>query len=104
VYENTDGQKHFLAVGDPVDEEIDNPVIWRMVETTTGVWAEMKALRSPIDASHDRSTRATLLEHARMGRSVVQGGPGNTFVEVTPAEIFARYGFDEFGRPLPDAE
>lgn len=75
-----------------------------MIETQTSRLDEIRARRSATDASHYRSTRVALLEHARMGRSVVQGGPGNTIVEVTPAEIFARYGFDEFGRPLPESE
>lgn len=44
------------------------------------------------------ATRDALLEHARMGRSVHESRSGK-IVEVTPAEIFARYGFDEFGRP-----
>jgi hypothetical protein len=72
-----------------------------MVDTETSRIDEILARRSATDASHYRSTREALLEHARMGRSVVQGGPNNTVIEVTPAEIFARYGFDEFGRPLP---
>ena len=37
-----------------------------------------------------------MLEHARMGRSVV-GSRGGVIYETSPAEIFARYGFDEFG-------
>jgi hypothetical protein len=72
-----------------------------MVETKSSLWEEMKSLRSAIDDSHYRSTRAALLEHARLGHSVPQGD-GDTLVWVTPAEIFARYGFDEFGRPLPE--
>jgi len=42
--------------------------------------------------------RDAFLEHARMGRAVYEQ-PNGKIVEVTPAEIFARYGFDEFGRP-----
>lgn len=51
-----------------------------------------------IDAAHQAATRETLLEHARMGRSVCESRDGK-IVDVTPAEIFARYGLDEFGRP-----
>ncbi|HSQ55583.1 MAG TPA: hypothetical protein VLM40_07540 [Gemmata sp.] len=40
-----------------------------------------------------------LLGHARLGRSVHESHNGK-IVTITPAEIFARYGFDEFGRPL----
>jgi hypothetical protein len=49
------------------------------------------------------ATRDALLEHARMGRSVCEGRDGKV-VWITPAEIFARYGFDEFGRPVAVAE
>ncbi len=63
----------------------------------------MLARRAITDASHAESTRVALLEHARMGRSVPQGTPERGVVWVTPAEIFARYGLDEFGRPLPGA-
>jgi hypothetical protein len=51
-----------------------------------------------MDESHARSNRAALLEHARMGRSVSEGGPNGTVIWITPAEIFARYGLDEFVR------
>jgi hypothetical protein len=51
-----------------------------------------------IDAALDASFRALLLEHARMGRSVCESRDGQV-VWVTPAEIFARYGLDENGKP-----
>lgn len=51
-----------------------------------------------IDRAHELATRDALLEHARMGRSIVVSRDGK-IVEVSPAEIFARYGLDEFGRP-----
>ena len=60
---------------------------------------EMLASREVMDAALAEATREALLEHARMGRSVPQGGPNQSVVWVTPAEIFARYGLDEFGRP-----
>lgn len=60
---------------------------------------EMLASREVMDAALAGATREALLEHARMGRSVPQGGPDRSVVWVTPAEIFARYGLDEFGRP-----
>lgn len=47
------------------------------------------------------AARDALLEHARMGREVYESHNGK-IVTITPAEIFARYGFDEFGRPLPE--
>lgn len=52
-----------------------------------------------IERAQELATREALLEHARMGRSVCEGRDGKV-VWITPAEIFARYGFDEFGRPL----
>ncbi|MGL4420991.1 MAG: hypothetical protein ACRCZF_10035 [Gemmataceae bacterium] len=56
-----------------------------------------------IDEAHARAYRRAVLEHARMGRSVpVQDPHDPTAVKMlTPAEIFAQFGFDEFGRPLP---
>ena len=58
------------------------------------------ARRAATDASHARSNREALLEHARMGREVCEARDGKV-VWIPPAEIFARYGFDEFGRPVP---
>ena len=54
--------------------------------------------RAAADAALDAHFRNLLLEHARLGRSVPEGRDGKV-VWVTPAEIFARYGLDEFGRP-----
>ena len=51
-----------------------------------------------IEAALDISFRELMLEHARMGRSISESRDGK-IVDVTPAEIFARYGLDEFGRP-----
>jgi hypothetical protein len=52
-----------------------------------------------IDAALKDEFRRLMLEHARLGRSVHQSRDGKV-VEVTPAEIFARYGLDENGKPL----
>ena len=52
-----------------------------------------------VNRALELATRDALLEHARMGREVHESHNGQ-IVTVTPAEIFARYGFDEFGRPL----
>jgi len=52
-----------------------------------------------INCALSLAARDALLEHARMGRSVCEGRDGKV-IWITPAEIFARYGFDEFGRPL----
>lgn len=71
-----------------------------MAELTQDRLAEMMELNAALDAAHERATREALLEHARMGRSVSQRLNGQV-VWVTPAEIFARYGLDENGKPLP---
>jgi hypothetical protein len=51
-----------------------------------------------VDRAHALANKEALLEHARMGRSVSEWRDGK-IVTVTPAEIFARYGLDEYGRP-----
>ena len=73
-----------------------------MHKPVSGLMEKMRALRGEIDASYARSNREALLEHARMGREVCESRDGKV-IWIPPAEIFARYGFDEFGRPLPDA-
>ena len=55
-----------------------------------------------VNRALELATRDALLEHARMGREVHESRNGK-IVTVTPAEIFARYGFDEFGRPITPA-
>ena len=72
-----------------------------MTDTAKSRIEEMLARRQATDESHARSTRIALLEHARMGRSVPEGTKDRGVIWITPAEIFARYGLDEFGRPLP---
>lgn len=61
--------------------------------------AEMLADNEKIQAALDRATRDALLEHARMGRSVCEWRDGQV-VWIPPVEVFARYGLDEFGRPV----
>ena len=72
-------------------------------EPRSALWEEMVALRPAIAAAHAKANREALLEHARMGRSVSTMRDGQV-VWITPAEIFARYGLDEFGREKPAAE
>ena len=69
-----------------------------MTEATKSRLDEHKKLLPEIAAAHERANRTALLEHARMGRSVCESRDGQV-VWITPAEIFARYGLDEFGRP-----
>jgi hypothetical protein len=68
------------------------------VESLTEKRAEHRLLQAKMQESLDRSTREALLEHARMGRPICEDQNGKV-VWVQPAEIFARYGLDEFGRP-----
>jgi hypothetical protein len=53
-----------------------------------------------IDAALKVAYRKLMLEHARLGRSVHEWRNGKV-VEVTPVELFARFGLDENGKPLP---
>jgi hypothetical protein len=69
-----------------------------MPETTSSAIESMRGRQAATAAAHDAANREALLEHARMGRSVSTWRDGQV-VWITPAEIFARYGLDEFGRP-----
>jgi hypothetical protein len=51
-----------------------------------------------INAALKRAARDAALTHARLGRTLPEWRDG-AVVWVTPAEVFARYGLDEFGRP-----
>ncbi len=73
-----------------------------MNEKSREIFERMRALQPAIARAHHRANRTALLEHARMGRPVSEWRDGR-IVTVQPAEVFARYGLDEFGRPLPDA-
>ena len=61
------------------------------------------ARRAATDVAHAKANRDALLEHARMGRDISTLDTDGNVVWIPPAEIFARYGLDEFGRPKPDA-
>ena len=68
-----------------------------MAEETTLPAAELID-HAAVDRAHAAANKEALLEHARMGRSVCESRDGQV-VWITPAEIFARYGLDENGRP-----
>lgn len=72
-----------------------------MIETTDEHLKTMAIENEQLQEAHARANREAILEHARMGRSVCFGGPDGQVVWVSPTEIFARYGLDEFGRPKP---
>ena len=59
---------------------------------------DLDAHLAAVAAAHASADRTALLEHARMGRSICVSRDGQV-VWIPPAEIFARYGLDEFGRP-----
>jgi hypothetical protein len=69
-----------------------------MPDTISSSLDAIRARRQATDEAHAKANREALLEHARMGRSVPEGRDGQV-VWITPTEIFARYGLDEFGRP-----
>ena len=73
-----------------------------MLEAKSSAMEEMRARQPEMKAAHAKANREALLEHARMGRDICTMRDGNV-VWIPPAEIFARYGLDEFGRPLPPA-
>lgn len=64
--------------------------------------ARMIAENVLLETAHELAARDALLEHARMGRSVCEWRDGQV-VRIPPVEIFARYGLDEFGRPVLEA-
>lgn len=51
-----------------------------------------------INAALAGAARDAALTHARLGRTLPEWTDGGV-VWLTPAEVFARYGLDEFGRP-----
>jgi hypothetical protein len=55
--------------------------------------------QAAIARAHELAASDTLLEHARMGRTVSEWRDGQ-IVTVTPEEIFARYGLDANGKPV----
>ena len=71
-----------------------------MLEVKSSAMEEMRARQPAMKAAHEKANREALLEHAHMGRSICQSHDGKV-VWIPPAEVFARYGLDEFGRPLP---
>lgn len=53
---------------------------------------------STIEVALQRAGREAALTHAKLGRSIPTWRDGQV-VWITPAEIFARYGLDENGKP-----
>ena len=57
----------------------------------------IQARHPTTQAALNRANRKAILEHARMGESISTWRDGQV-VWVPPAEVFALYGLDEFGR------
>ncbi len=70
-----------------------------MSSVAVRVSPETAARQAVLQTALDEATKTALLEHARMGRTVPVTAPDGTTRQAEPAEIFARYGLDEFGRP-----
>ncbi len=73
------------------------------MNTESEIYERMMALQPAIAAAHERANRKARLTHARMGESVCEARDGKV-VWLTPEEIFASYGLDQFGRPLQETE
>ena len=71
-----------------------------MLETQSKGMEAARARQPAMKAAHEKANREALLEHARMGHPISQSRDGKV-VWVSPAEVFAHFGLDEFGRPLP---
>lgn len=74
-----------------------------MTEVTTKKFDKYLALNDELERAHYLATRDALLSHARNGNYVVQGDGNGGIRRIYPKEIFARYGFDENGKPLPES-
>jgi hypothetical protein len=65
--------------------------------------AEMLELNKKVQEALDRAVREARLFHARLGNPVCESRDGKV-VWISPAEVFAQYGLDKCGQPLPDPE
>ena len=70
-----------------------------MLETQSKGMEAARARQPAMKAAHEKANREALLEHARMGRDISTLDKDGKVIWIPPAEIFARYGLDEFGRP-----
>ncbi len=70
-----------------------------MSNVAAGISPQTAARLAAQQEALNEATKTALLEHARMGRTVPVTARDGTTRQAPPAEIFARYGLDEFGRP-----
>ena len=71
--------------------------------STLSPQSEIVQLRGEIQDAMNQSNRIALLRHARLGEPVSTWRDGKV-VWITPTEIFASYGLDEFGRPTTQTQ
>lgn len=107
VYDNSHDRRRLIAWNDSFSDTVLDPDTWTRFTGTpamsepTGLPTSDRIDLAATDRAHALANTEARLEHARMGRSVCEGRDGKV-VWVAPAEIFARYGLDEFGRPKPE--
>jgi hypothetical protein len=69
-----------------------------MVDTNRAAFEQTVASNDSINIALLRAAQDAALTHARLGRSIPEWRDGQV-VWLAPAEIFARYGLDENGKP-----
>ncbi len=73
-----------------------------MSELNGANFQSLLADNQQINAALKQAGREAALTHARLGRSIPEWRV-NQVVWIAPEEIFARYGLDANGKPLPTA-
>ena len=73
-----------------------------MREMSATSFEALLADNDQINAALKQAGREAALTHARLGRSIPEWRV-NQVVWIAPEEIFARYGLDSNGKPLPSA-
>ena len=73
-----------------------------MSELNGANFQSLLADNQQINAALKQAGREAALTHARLGRSIPEWRV-NQVVWIEPEEIFARYGLDSNGKPLPTA-
>ncbi len=73
-----------------------------MSELNGANFQSLLADNQQINAALKQAGREAALTHARLGRSIPEWRV-NQVVWIAPEEIFARYGLDANGKPLPSA-
>ncbi len=69
-----------------------------MVDTNRTAFEQIVSNNDVLNVALLRAAQDAALTHARLGRSIPEWRDGQV-VWIPPAEIFARYGLDENGKP-----